>query len=265
MSVNGSSPNLLLQISLCNTPEPTVSRMLIVPSQMTFTELHEAIAVAFGWTIEPCTSWVFKTVVLDPVNAPEQTKFAAFWTAPDPGCNMKPTDHATQLAIGLCMEKSRTGRYWTYDYNISKERHAIKVIDTLTAVPASTKVACMGGFGHINRKLWQLASLIGHGNQVTVEHCMGVVDFTAVNIRLGVIQARFEERTRVEAVVPPAAKDNPKKRAAPLKSGSAKVHKVNKVNTVFGGSNVKDSAAEKFVSKGKVTNSGFKAQIVNLE
>ena len=258
MSINGSSPNLLLQVSLCNTPEPTVSRMLSVSSQMTFTELHDAIAVAFGWNIEPCTSWVFRTVVQDPVNAPKEIKFTAFWTAPDQGCNMVPTHRGTQLAIGLCMEKARFRRYWTYDYNISQERHAIKVIDTLTAGPAP-KVACVGGFGHINRKLWQLASLIGHGNQVTAEHCTGVIDFAAVNVKLGEIQARFEERKRVEAVLPAVPKDNPKKRAAPLKIGSAKAYEV---MVVRGGNVEKDRAAEKFV---KVTHGGSKIQKRNLE
>ena len=261
MSINGSSPNLLLQISLCNTPEPTVSRMLSVPSQMTFTELHEAIAVAFGWTIEPCTSWVFKTVIQDPVNAPKEMKFTAFWTAPDQGCNMVPTHRGTQLAIGLCMERARFRTYWTYDYNISIERHAIKVIDTLTASPAR-EVACVGGFGHINRKLWQLASLIGHGNQVTAEHCTGVMDFAAVNVKLGEIQARFEERKRVEAIAPSVRKYIPVKRAAPLESGCAKPHEV---MVVRGGNAKKHWAAEKFVNKVKVTNGGSKIQKGNLE
>lgn len=174
---------------------------------------------------------------------------------------MVPTDHATQLAIGLCMEKARMGRYWTYDYNISKERHAIKVIDTLTAFPAP-KVACVGGFGHINRKLWQLASLIGHGNQVTVEHCTGVMDFAAVNVKLGGIQARFEERTNLETIGTAAPKDNAKKRAAPLESEGAKAHKV----TVVHGEKVKmDRAAGKVVSKVRVTNGGSKIPKGKLE
>lgn len=243
MSINRLGPNLLLQIYLCNTPEPTVNRMLSVPSKLTFTELHETIAVAFGWNIEPCTSWVFKTVVPDPVNAPKETKFTAFWTAPDQGYNMVPTHHGTQHAIGLCMEKARIGRYWTYDYNISKERHAIKVIDTLAAGPLP-KVTCVGGFGHINRIQWQLASLTGHGSQVKAEHCVGVMDFAAVNVKLGEIQARVEERTRVEAVLPAVVKDNPKKRTAPSESGSADAHEVNKV---------------------MVTNAGLKIQNGNLE
>ena len=256
-----SSPNLLLQIHLCNTPEPTISRMLSVPSQMTFTELHETIAVAFNWTIEPCTSWVFKTVVQDPLHAPQETKFTAFWTAPDQGHNMIPTNHGTHLAIGLCMEKARVGRYWTYDYNISKERHAIKVIDTLTADPAA-KVVCVGGFGHIDRKLWQLASLIGHGSQVKAEHCVGVMDFAAVNVKLGEIQARFEERMRVEVIVSAGLKDDTKKRAAPLESGRAVAHEV---RVVSGGNGKKDWVAGKFVNKVRVTNAGSEIQNRDLE
>ena len=256
MSINSSSPNLLLQIYLCNTPEPTVNRMLSVPSQMTFTELHETIAVAFAWTTEPCTSWVFKTVIPDPTHAPQETKFTAFWTAPDQGYNMVPTHHGTHLAIGLCMEKARVGRYWTYDYNMSKERHAIKVIDTLTAADLAPKVACVGGFGHIDRKLWQLASLIGHGSQVRAEHCVGVMDLAAVNVRLGEIQARFEERTRVEAIVPAVPKDDAKKRTAPLESGSANPQ---------AGNAKKDWVAGKFVNKVRVTNAGSKVQNRDLE
>ena len=262
MSINASSPNLLLQISLRNTPEPTVSRILSVPSQMIFTELHEAIAVAFGWNIEPCTSWVFKTAVQDAVNAPKEAKFTAFWTALDQGCKMEPTHHGTQLAIGLCMEKAQTGRYWTYDYNISKERHAIKVIDTLTAGPAPT-IACVGGFGRINRKLWQLASLIGHGNQVTAEHCIGLIDFAAMNVKLGEIQARVEQRARLGAILSAAVpKDNPKKRAVPLESRSGKLHSV---TIVRGGDAKKDRPAENLVNKVRITNGGSKIQNGNLE
>ena len=237
MSINGSSPNLLLQVSLCNTPDPTVCRMLSVSSQMTFTELHEAIAVAFGWNIEPCASWVFKKQIRNRVNAPEENNFIPFWTAPGQECNAVPNHRGTQVAIGLCMENESSRRYWTYDYNISYERHAIRVVDILTAGSAP-KVACVGGFGHINRKLWQLASLIGHGNQVTTEQCTGVIDFAAMNVKLGEIQARFEERKRVEAIPPTVPKDNPKKRAAPSESESesANAHEVK----VARGENAKD-------------------------
>ena len=235
MSINGSSPILLLQASLYNTPDPTVCRMLSVSSQMTFAELHEAIAVAFGWNIEPCTSWVFKRLVQNRVNAPEQINFVAFWTAPGPGCNAVPNHHSTQVAIGLYMEKAPSRRYWTYDYNISHERHAIRVVDILTAGSAP-KVACVGGFGLIDRKLWQFASLIGLENQVTTEQCTGVVDFAAMNVKLGEIQARFEERKRAEANPPTVPKNNPKKRAAPSESESANAHEAK----VARGENVKD-------------------------
>lgn len=139
MSTNSLSSNILLHITLCKTDKPTVNRMLSVPFELNLTELHEAIAAAFGWSIEPCTSWVFNIVDQDPLivnkagNANKlKTTFTAFWTAPDQGYNVTPAEHGTHLAVGLCMKEAQLGEYWTYDYNISKQPHAVTVIGTLT-------------------------------------------------------------------------------------------------------------------------------------
>ena len=204
--MNGSTPSLLLHVSLHNTPEPTVSRMLSVPSQMSFMELHEAIAVAFGWIKEQCTSWVFRTVDREPA-------FVAFWTD-------QRYHHNTVLAIGPCMEKAGLGIYWTYDYNISKEQHAIRVIDTLTAGP-SPRVTCLGGFGQIDRKLWQLASLIGSGQILQGGGGTWGLDLVALNVRLDEIRKKFEERKKGHVDLVAESKDNIRKRKLTSGSGSA--------------------------------------------
>lgn len=39
--------------------------MLIIPSRITSTELHDAIAAAFDWDVEHCTSWLSNMVDQD--------------------------------------------------------------------------------------------------------------------------------------------------------------------------------------------------------
>ena len=161
MSTNISNPNLLLHITLCNSGKPNVSRLLVVPSQMTFTELHEAIAVAFGWNSEPCTSWMFKMVDGDPLtvtkrDGPNKLKvtFAAYWRHPDQGYDVT-TDElisGTQVPVGLYMKKARSRKYWTYDYNISIQPHAIEVINHVENYQR-TELGCVGGYGYIDRNL----------------------------------------------------------------------------------------------------------------
>lgn len=227
MSTNKSSSNILLQITLCKTDKPTVNRMLSVPFEMNLTELHEAIAAAFGWSIEPCTSWVFNVVDQDPLivtkgdNANKlKTTFTAFWTAPDQGYNVTPAEHGTHLAVGLCMREAQLEKYWTYDYNISKQPHAVTVIGTLTHGQAP-KLTCLGGFGNISRKTWQLASLVGNGAKVKAGGCSWVSGMEALGVELGEIQEKFEERKKVEANLAAKPKTKSNKRAAPSGSKSA--------------------------------------------
>lgn len=209
--------------------------MLSVPFEMNLTELHEAIAAAFGWSIEPCTSWVFNMVDQDPLivtkgdNANKLktifTAFTAFWTAPDQGYNVTPAEHGTHLAVGLCMKEAQLGEYWTYDYNISKQPHAVTVIGTLTDGQAP-KLRCLGGFGNISRKTWQFASLVGNGAKVKAGSRSWVSDMAALGVKLGEIQEKFEERKKVEANLAAKPKTKSNKRAAPWGSKSAGARKV---------------------------------------
>ena len=223
MSTNGSSENLLLQITLCNTPEPCLNRMLSVPSQMTFTELHEAIGVAFGWNTEPCTSWVFKRMDQNPLKITKRdnskslkTTFSAFWMAVGQGYTPAQYMDGTQVGVGQHMNTAQAKRYWTYDYNISNQPHMIKVIGTLTDDP---KLKCLGGLGYVDRNLWQSSGFIGLASMVKSLDRNLVCDVAALNAELQKVQERFEERKRLKATVAVDPKDSPKKRTASAESG----------------------------------------------
>ena len=190
MSTNSASANILLLIILCKTDKWTVNRLLSVPSEMNFTELHEAIAAAFGWSIEPCTSWVFNMADQDPLIATKghnakklKTTFTAFWTTPDQEYDVMPAQQGTQLAVGMYMKTTPVGKYWTYDYNISKQPHALRVMDTLTDGQAP-KLTCLGGFGNISRKTWQFASLVGNGAKVKAGSRNWVSEIATLGVEL---------------------------------------------------------------------------------
>ena len=234
MSTNVLSPYFLLHITLCSTEEPAVSRILSVPSEMTFTELHEAIAAAFGWGIEPCASWIFKMVDRNPLivmrrddSQKPKTRFAAYWTAPDQGYNVAPAQYGTRLAVGLCVNgQVRIGKYWTYDYNISKHPHAIKVIDTLADDPYP-KLTCVGGIGRISRKAWQFADHSGLESRVKAGGGAWVSDIAAPNAKMREIQENFELRKRKEADLAAEPHHSSKKRAAPSRSATAEADGAN--------------------------------------
>lgn len=155
--------------------------MLIVPSSMTFTELHEAIAVASGWDMEPCTAWLFNMVDGDPLavikrDDPKrlESTFAAHWRSPDRTHGMSPVElmSGTQIPIGLHMKKVENQKHWTYNYNVSIHPHAIEVITNVKDYhfPKNNQtpmLKCVGGYGHIDRHVWPFASLMNHRAKAT--------------------------------------------------------------------------------------------------
>ena len=258
MSTNFSSPNFLLQITLYKTTNPTVNRMLSVPSQMTFAELHEAIAAAFGWTIEPCTSWIFKTAEQNPskftkrdAKKKQKSTFTALWTALDHGYSVTPAQYGMKVPIGQWMGKANGGKYWNYDYNISRYSHAIEVMENLISDPAR-KLVCTGGIGGINRNAWQFADLTGLESKVKAGSGTWMSDIAALNVKLGEIQGKFEERMKVEAALAAEPNAKSKKRAALPGSTVAEADGVNvvaeravKKNRVRGPAKVKAEAKVK--------------------
>jgi len=42
----------LLHVRLTDSQDPTISRLLVVPTHYTFAKLHEVLQVAFGWAVE---------------------------------------------------------------------------------------------------------------------------------------------------------------------------------------------------------------------
>lgn len=234
MSTNSSNTNFLLRVTLCGTDDPAVSRMLSVPSQATFAELHEAVAVAFGWNVEPCTSWLFKGAP-NPVTISDNvdklfTYFAALWTAPDHGYNVTPAQRGTQLAVGTYMKEytkeASLGKYWVYDYNISRYPHAIEVIKTLANDPAG-KIMCVGGYGHITRNAWQFAKLVGFEAKVKVGGGSWLGGITTLDLKMGGIQQESEQMQGIKLEAEAAKHVGTRgKRAASSESESAEADAV---------------------------------------
>ena len=209
MTTDASSLNFLIKVRLFKT-DVDVSRTLCVPAQLTFAELHEAIAAAFGWFTELCTSWVFKMVSTNPAyedRHKQYTVLAAFWTAPDQQVDLTPTHHNTQKAIEWCMERVHEGYYLSYDYNIAKHPHFIEVLSSQAYYPGR-KIMCLGGNGRISRISWQFPDLTGFGNVVAPRGARGFVT-TGLEEKMEEVQKKYEERKRLEAE-PDAAKTRKK-------------------------------------------------------
>ena len=190
----------LIKITLYNTPDPTVSRLLGVPEDTQFNEFHEAIAAAFGWDSEPCTSWNFQNTKRSPlVASPVLGDFAVYYTVPDQGYDIIPSrlyDHET---LNDWMSLEPPCRFWLYDYNISRHHHAIEVMDKM-ADDGPSKIRCLGGQGSIKRKPWQFGDFNGKFG-VTAGKSSWEFDMASIHKSMGLVQAKYKKRTADEAVV----------------------------------------------------------------
>ena len=66
------------------------------------------------------------------------------------------------------LKKSGLGRYFIYDYDVSRLHHAIEVVDIL-ADDQEGKLACVGAQGLVGRKDWQCMDLFaGKGGEEIV-------------------------------------------------------------------------------------------------
>ena len=185
--------NLLIKIALCNTSNPNVTRLLSVPSDLEFSELHDSIAAAFGWDDKnnnnPCSSWIFREMKSDPLIRYEPGKGIFYSTIPGLGHDMRPATLNTTASIGIDLKLSGPGKFWTYDYDISKFHHAIEVMDILGGEP---KICCVGGQGSISLRAWQFGRfdaddhMGADGGKASWEWEMG-----KLNARMAVVQENY--------------------------------------------------------------------------
>ena len=199
-STTVSTEMYLIKITLHNTSDPMVSRLLSVPGEAQFSELHEAIAAAFGWDCEPCTSWSFQNTKKSPlVASPVPGDVAIYYTFPDQGYDITPSRLHDQDRLDEWMGLETHYRFWLYDYNISRHHHAIEVMEIGT-VDGLSKIRWMGGQGSINRKAWQFGNFNGKKG-VTGGRSSWEFDMTSTHKNMELVQAKYEKRTADEAVV----------------------------------------------------------------
>lgn len=206
-------PNFLLKITLVKTTNPTVTRLISVPFDLTFTELHGAIAAAFGWE-DACIAWLFRIWSADPVQYCDQLKnkggVAIYCTAPGFGIEVRPMSLRTESKIGQHLKKEGLGKFWTYDYDISRFHHAIEVVDTLNDDQKGT-IGCLGGQGQVSRKAWQYADLGGLEGVTVGAKSTWDLDMKSLNQRLKIVHDAYEQRKEDEATSAAVKKKAPPK------------------------------------------------------
>lgn len=199
-STTVSTENYLIKITLHNTSDPTVSRLLSVPGEAQFSEFHEAIAAAFGWDCEPCTSWSFQNTKKSPlVASPVPGDFAIYYTSPGQGYDIIPSSLNDYDKLNEWMGLEPFRRFWLYDYNISRHHHAIEVME-IVAVDGLSKIRWLGGQGSIKRKAWQFGNFNGQKG-VTGGKSSWEFDMVSTHKDMESVQAKYEQRTAYDAIV----------------------------------------------------------------
>lgn len=189
----------LLKITLIKTASPLVTRLLSVPCTLHFSELHLALAAAFNWT-SPCHSWLFRLWTSDPLKHSEQPQkhtstTACYSTTPTSGSNTQPPTLNASTALSVFFRKEGAGKFWTYDYDISRFHHAIEVVGTSPAEEQEEgRLCCLGGQGQIGMRAWQFADLEGVDGVVVWARSTWDLDTGGLNARLEVVQEGFEKR-----------------------------------------------------------------------
>lgn len=217
--------NFLLRLTLVKTTNPTVTRLLTVPSTLTFAELHSSIAASFGWDAnsDPCNSWLFRLWGEDPVKFCDQSKYkgatAVYCTTPESGLNILPGNMKTETTVGSLFHKEGSGRYWTYDYSVSRFHHAIEVVD-MTFDDKKSKISCLGGQGSISRKAWQFADMTNVDGVSIGAKSSWDMDMGELNAKLSVVQKSFEMRKEREAATKAKTPAVPKKAPIAKKAGN---------------------------------------------
>ncbi|KAL6717350.1 hypothetical protein ACLMJK_005265 [Lecanora helva] len=196
-------PNFLLKITLCKTIDPTVTRLLSIPADLQFAELHHAIAAAFGWSADITRRgiWLFRRWNDDPVkhcnNRKHVSSFVVYATVPDSNIDLDPPNLNTNVKILDHLSKEKSGKFWTYEYNFARIHHAIEVVDSINDDQIG-KLGCLGGHGQIERTAWQFADLAGADGVTRAGKSTWDLDMKALNARLAVVQASFDRRKEEE-------------------------------------------------------------------
>lgn len=204
-------PNFLLKITLVKTTNPTMTRLISTPADLQFNELQLTIAAAFGWD-KTCFSWVFRMWTEDPVkhNDSQRNKsnVAIYCTSDGFDAAIEPSKLGTQSTVTDKLKTVGLGRFWTYDFNISRFPHAIEVVDLLND-EHKAKIGFIGGQGQLERKAWQFADLAGVDGVIRAARSGWDLDMGQVNARLKAMQEEVYEKRKNSESAQKAGKKKP--------------------------------------------------------
>ena len=200
MVTESSVPSYLLKVTLVGTADPVIFRHLSVPVALQFDELHEAIVAAFGWNARgynPCNSWVFRNWSADPINhiaAKHAGLRSIYFTHPGKDFGIEPSmlHTSTKIEDMLSNEDGKLLKFWTYDYNISRHRHAIEVLRI--EKDGKDEISCLGGQGHIEHNAWQFGNLRGTPEVVKTGASNLDMEMAQLSARMKVVQDDYRDR-----------------------------------------------------------------------
>lgn len=166
----GSANSYIIQVTLCGTFEPTITRLLSLPPHLTFDKLDQVLHTAFGWTNSHMHSFKISSVD-DQLIKPKSPRnklslmhvstLSTFEDLPpkDPPPNLrgevKPEHEVTLADIYEAPQyKDNADIFYEYDHGDSWTHHLALLgrgtpgTNKQCGVPNHWKVACIGGEGH---------------------------------------------------------------------------------------------------------------------
>lgn len=195
-----------IRITLHKTTKPVVSRLLIIPDDLLFEELHLAIEAAFDW-FDPkdrCTSWKFLLCNRDPLKISNPDNYSgsltAYYTQPNHGYEIQPALLHTTTPVSELFAPANMGysRYWTYEYGISKYHHAIEVVQAgEQRQQFRGKIECVEQVGMISFKAWQFGDM-RRANAVEGQTLSSERVDIGTHDRLERVQEAYQSRKRDE-------------------------------------------------------------------
>lgn len=165
ISKSTAGDSYLLLVHLISTSDPTISRLLSVPSKYTFEKLHRVLQIAFGWA--SCHAYSFSVAKLSEPGEPPSymSKYSrellnlvlddeikdAF---PEPEKIKKVSDYTLADIYDGEQYRGKVEVSYEYDHGDSWEHqivflgHADPTLRQAMGIPDEMEVVCLGGEGH---------------------------------------------------------------------------------------------------------------------
>ena len=204
MASDSTPKGYILKITLLMTTNPEVHRLLSVPSDLHFAELHTLIAAAFGWNADgkdPCTSWIFRATAGPPAEHVERRhdRNVVVYTIDHPGgAGTTPIEPPQLNADRSIVEFLTTCRWWTYEDYLSRHRHGIEILKYIK--DSSPDIGYRGGQGSINRVAWQLRELKYVSGVKAVKGSSWELEMEGMLAAIKAVDNAYKERLREDDI-----------------------------------------------------------------